>query len=138
VAVVQRGPAAGTWAVVNSAGEGFRTGCLPVLARLSDDAAAVPVDCDCVGLAAGGRGLVTGIIGGVLAGAALAVSGPAAGLTVLLFHLVQQHWLAGDRANQVKEPVGFEGYDAKSGITRAVRMAAAETRTARIQFFAAC
>jgi MFS superfamily sulfate permease-like transporter len=44
------------------------------------------------------RGLVTGIIGGILAGtlagAPLAVSGPAAGLTVLVFQLVSQHGLA--------------------------------------------
>jgi MFS superfamily sulfate permease-like transporter len=44
------------------------------------------------------RGLVTGIIGGILAGtlagAPLAVSGPAAGLTVLVFQIVQQHGLA--------------------------------------------
>jgi len=44
------------------------------------------------------RGLLTGIIGGIvtgtLAGAPLAVSGPAAGLTVLIFELVNQHGLA--------------------------------------------
>jgi MFS superfamily sulfate permease-like transporter len=44
------------------------------------------------------RGLVTGIIGGIvtgaLAGAPLAVSGPAAGLTVLIFELVNRHGLA--------------------------------------------
>ena len=46
------------------------------------------------------RGLVTGIIGGIitgfLAGAPLQVSGPAAGLTVLVYDLVQNHgveWL---------------------------------------------
>ena len=46
------------------------------------------------------RGLVTGIIGGIitgfLAGAPLQVSGPAAGLTVLVYELVQNHgveWL---------------------------------------------
>ena len=44
------------------------------------------------------RGLLTGIIGGLLtgalAGAPLAVSGPAAGLTVLIFELVTRHGLA--------------------------------------------
>lgn len=44
------------------------------------------------------RGLVTGIIGGIvtgaLAGAPLQVSGPAAGLTVLVYELVQTHGLA--------------------------------------------
>lgn len=46
------------------------------------------------------RGIVTGIIGGIvtglLAGAPLQVSGPAAGLTVLVFELIQKHgieWL---------------------------------------------
>jgi len=43
-------------------------------------------------------GLITGIIGGIvvggLAGAPLQVSGPAAGLTVLVFDLVQRHGLA--------------------------------------------
>jgi len=44
------------------------------------------------------RGIVTGIIGGIvagtLAGSPLAVSGPAAGLTVLVFQLVSQYGLA--------------------------------------------
>jgi MFS superfamily sulfate permease-like transporter len=44
------------------------------------------------------RGIVTGIVGGILAGtlagAPLAVSGPAAGLTVLVFQLVNQRGLA--------------------------------------------
>ncbi|MGM3389812.1 SulP family inorganic anion transporter [Stutzerimonas stutzeri] len=44
------------------------------------------------------KGVVTGIIGGLvvgwLAGAPLQVSGPAAGLTVLVFELVQQHGAA--------------------------------------------
>lgn len=44
------------------------------------------------------RGLITGILGGIvtgtLAGAPLAVSGPAAGLTVLIFELVSRHGLA--------------------------------------------
>jgi MFS superfamily sulfate permease-like transporter len=44
------------------------------------------------------RGLVTGIIGGVLAGrlagSPLSVSGPAAGLTTLVFEIVSQHGLA--------------------------------------------
>ncbi|MEB3197881.1 MAG: SulP family inorganic anion transporter [Candidatus Sericytochromatia bacterium] len=43
-------------------------------------------------------GLITGIIGGIvvglLAGSPLQVSGPAAGLTVLVFEIVQQHGLA--------------------------------------------
>lgn len=44
------------------------------------------------------RGLVTGILGGILtgalSGAPLAVSGPAAGLTVLVFEIVARHGLA--------------------------------------------
>jgi MFS superfamily sulfate permease-like transporter len=44
------------------------------------------------------RGLVTGIIGGIvagrLAGSPLSVSGPAAGLTTLVFQLVSEHGLA--------------------------------------------
>ncbi|MCQ4297926.1 SulP family inorganic anion transporter [Pseudomonas stutzeri] len=44
------------------------------------------------------KGVITGIVGGLvvgwLAGAPLQVSGPAAGLTVLVFELVQQHGVA--------------------------------------------
>jgi len=51
----------------------------------------------CLGRAAN-RGLITGIIGGLvvgfLAGSPLQVSGPAAGLTVLVWQLVQHHGLA--------------------------------------------
>lgn len=44
------------------------------------------------------KGLITGIIGGIvvgfLAGSPLQVSGPAAGLAVLVFELVRQHGMA--------------------------------------------
>ncbi len=47
---------------------------------------------------AAGQGLVTGIIGGLvvgfLAGSPLQVSGPAAGLAVLVFELVRAHGMA--------------------------------------------